>query len=138
MWKIRSYQNDYFHHNALHKNDRYYHPVNSYIVENDFSICFLSDIAASDLPIQFKITKRGFLLKPLSRTIIFQRGSRSVKGVYSVLKICIYLRNCYVQAKKECQKLTMKDVLNDQKYHEILQNSKILHTQSKLQGGIFN
>ena len=27
----------------------------------------------------------------------------------------------------------MKNVLNDQKYHEILQNFKILHTQSKLQ-----
>ena len=37
---------------------------------------------------------------------------------------------------KECQK-TMKNVLNDQKYHEILQNSKILHTQYKLQGEIF-
>ena len=31
----------------------------------------------------------------------------------------------------------MKNVLNDQKYHEILQNSKILHTQYKLQGEIF-
>ena len=35
--------------------------------------------------------------------------------------------------KKNAKKLTMK---NDQKY-EILQNSKILHTQSKLQGEIF-
>ena len=34
--------------------------------------------------------------------------------------------------KKNAKKLTMKNVLNDQKYHEILQNSKILHTQSKL------
>ena len=31
----------------------------------------------------------------------------------------------------------MKNVLNDQKYQEILQNSNILHTQSKLQGEIF-
>ena len=41
---------------------------------------------------------------------------------------------------KECEenarKLTMKNVLNGQKY-EILQNSNILHTQSKLQGEIF-
>ena len=28
-------------------------------------------------------------------------------------------------------------ILNDQKYHEVLQNSEILHTQSKLQGEIF-
>ena len=35
--------------------------------------------------------------------------------------------------KKNAKKLTMK---NDQKY-EILQNSKIVHTQSKLQGEIF-
>ena len=34
--------------------------------------------------------------------------------------------------KKNAKKLTMKNVLNDQKYHEILQNSNILHTQSKL------
>ena len=31
----------------------------------------------------------------------------------------------------------MKNDLNDQTYHEILKNSKILHTQSKLQGEIF-
>ena len=39
--------------------------------------------------------------------------------------------------EKNIKKLTMKNVLNDQKYHEILQNSKILHTQSKLQDQIF-
>ena len=33
--------------------------------------------------------------------------------------------------KCECQKTNNKNVLNDQKY-EILQNSKIFHTQSKL------
>ena len=36
------------------------------------------------------------------------------------------------ELKKNAKKLTMKNVLNDQKYHEILQNFKILHTQSKL------
>ena len=40
------------------------------------------------------------------------------------------------ERKKNAKKLTMKNVLNDQKY-EILQNSKILHTQPKLQGEIF-
>ena len=39
--------------------------------------------------------------------------------------------------EKNAKKLTMKNVLNDQKYHEILQNFKILHTQSKLQGELF-
>ena len=41
------------------------------------------------------------------------------------------------EREKSAKKLTMKNVLNDQKYNEILQNSKILHTQSKLQGKIF-
>ena len=41
------------------------------------------------------------------------------------------------EREKNIKKLTMKNVLNDQKYHEILQNSKILHTQSKLQDQIF-
>ena len=41
------------------------------------------------------------------------------------------------EREKNAKKLTMKNVLNDQKYHEILQKSKILHTQSKLQGKIF-
>ena len=41
------------------------------------------------------------------------------------------------RTRKECQK-TMKIILNDQKYHELLQNSKILHTQSKPQGKIFD
>ena len=50
------------------------------------------------------------------------------------------LLKCKPAITKECEenakKLTMKNVLNDQKY-EILQNSNILHTQSKLQGEIF-
>ena len=50
----------------------------------------LNDIAASDLSIQFKLRKRGFLLKTLSRTIAFQIYSRSVKRVSTVLKIFIY------------------------------------------------
>ena len=41
------------------------------------------------------------------------------------------------EREKNAKKLTMKNVLNDQKYHEILQNFKILHTQSKLQVEIF-
>ena len=41
------------------------------------------------------------------------------------------------ERKKNAKKLTMKNVLDDQKYHEILQNSKILHNQSKLKGEIF-
>ena len=41
------------------------------------------------------------------------------------------------EREKDARKPTMKNVLNDQKYHEILQNSKILHTQSKLRGEIF-
>ena len=41
------------------------------------------------------------------------------------------------EREKNIKKLIMKNVLNDQKYHEILQNSKILHTQSKLQDQIF-
>ena len=41
------------------------------------------------------------------------------------------------EREKNIKKLTMKNVLNDQKYHEILQNSKILHTQSELQDQIF-
>ena len=41
------------------------------------------------------------------------------------------------ERKKNAKKLTIKTVLNDQKYHEILQNSEILHTKSKLQDEIF-
>ena len=41
------------------------------------------------------------------------------------------------RAKNAKKKLTMKNVLYDQEYHEILQNSKILHAQSNLQGEIF-
>ena len=42
------------------------------------------------------------------------------------------------EREKNVKKLTMKIVLNDQKYHELLQNSKILYTQSKPQGEIFD
>ena len=41
------------------------------------------------------------------------------------------------ERQKNAKKLTMKNILNDQKYHEILQNFKVLHTQCKLQGEIF-
>ena len=41
------------------------------------------------------------------------------------------------EREKKCQKTNYENVLNDQKYHKILQNSNILHTQSKLQGEIF-
>ena len=41
------------------------------------------------------------------------------------------------ECQKNAEKLTMKSVLNYQKYREILQNFTILHTQSKLQGEIF-
>ena len=39
-------------------------------------------------------------------------------------------------AKNE-KKINNENVSNDQKYHQILQNSKTLHTQSKLQIEIF-
>ena len=41
------------------------------------------------------------------------------------------------EREKNAKKLTMKNVLNDQEYHEIFQNFRVLHTQSKLQGKIF-
>ena len=41
------------------------------------------------------------------------------------------------ERETNAKKLTIKNVFNDQKYYEILQNSKILLTQSKLQGEIF-
>ena len=41
------------------------------------------------------------------------------------------------ERKKNAKKLTMKNALNDQKRHETLQNSRSLHTESKLQGEIF-
>ena len=40
------------------------------------------------------------------------------------------------EREKNVKKLTMKNVLDDQKY-EILENSKILYTQSELEGEIF-
>ena len=36
------------------------------------------------------------------------------------------------EREKNAKKLTLKNVLNDEKYYETLQNPKILHTQSKL------
>ena len=91
----------------------------------------------------FPTQKKRIFIENISRTIIFQRYSRSVKKSIQCPKICIYYRNCYVQAcnckrtRKEFQKTTNENVLNDQKYREILQNSKILHTQFKLQVEIF-
>ena len=41
------------------------------------------------------------------------------------------------ECEKNLKKLTMKNVLNEQKYYEILLNFKILHSQSKLQDEIF-
>ena len=41
------------------------------------------------------------------------------------------------EREKNAKKLNMKNVLNEQTYHEILEISKILRTRSKLQGGIF-
>ena len=40
------------------------------------------------------------------------------------------------EREKNAKKLTMKNVLNDQKYHLILQYSKIFRAQSNLQGEI--
>ena len=41
------------------------------------------------------------------------------------------------ECKKNVKKRSMENVLNDQNYHEILQNSKILHTQSTSNWQIF-
>ena len=41
------------------------------------------------------------------------------------------------EREKNAKKLNMKNVLNEQTYHEILEISKILRTRSKLQGEIF-
>ena len=89
---------------------------------------FLGDIVASDLSTQFKFSKREFLLKTLLRTMIFQRYSRFTKGTAMCKSAIVKER------EKNAKRLTMKKVLKDQKYHEILQNFKILHAQSKLQG----
>ena len=51
--------------------------------------------------------------------------------------IAMYNPAIVKERKKNTKKLTMKNVLNDQKHHEILQNSKMLHTQSKLPDEIF-
>ena len=60
--------------------------------------------------------------------MIFQRYSRFTKEV-AMRKSAIVK-----EREKNAKRLTMKKVLKDQKYLEILQNSKILHAQSKLQG----
>ena len=39
------------------------------------------------------------------------------------------------EREKNAKKLTMKNVLNDQKYHEILQNSKIPNYKVKSSNG---
>ena len=41
------------------------------------------------------------------------------------------------EREKNAKKTALRNVLNDQKYHELLQNSNVLHTQSKLQGEVF-
>ena len=43
-------------------------------------------------------------------------------------EIAIYKPAIVKEWEKNAKKLTMENLLNDQKYHEILQNSKILHT----------
>ena len=53
--------------------------------------------------------------------MIFQRYSRFTKGVAMCKSAIVKER------EKNAKRLTMKKVLKDQKYHEILQNSKILH-----------
>ena len=60
--------------------------------------------------------------------MIFQRYSRFTKGTAMCKSAIVKER------EKNAKRLTMKKVLKDQKYHEILQNFKILHAQSKLQG----
>ena len=75
----------------------------------------LSDIAASDLSIQFKLRKRRFLLKILSRTIISQRNSRSINRVSSLLRFVFtkgigICKPAIVKAcEKDAKKLTMKN-----------------------------
>ena len=63
---------------------------------------------------------------PVSLRFVFAKGIAMCKPV--IVK----------ERERSANKLAMKSVLNDQKYHEILQDSKIVHTQSKLQGEIFN
>ena len=60
--------------------------------------------------------------------MIFQRYSRFTKGT------AMWKSAIVKEREKNAKRLTMKKVLKDQKYHEILQNFKILHAQSKLQG----
>ena len=51
--------------------------------------------------------------------------------------IAIFKPAIVKEREKNAKKLTITNILNDKKYHEILQNSKTLHNQSKLQGEIF-
>ena len=45
-------------------------------------------------------------------------------------EIVVYKPAIIKEREKNAKKLTMKNVLNDQKYHEVLQIFKILHTHS--------
>ena len=51
--------------------------------------------------------------------------------------IDLYKSAIVKEREKNAKKLNMKNVLNEQTYHEILEISKILRTRSKLQGEIF-
>ena len=88
---------------------------------------FLRDIAASDLSLQF-ILKTGFLLT-LSVQILDEEKKLTEIFIFTLL--CVASKG-FMEARKAYEKL-----LNYQKYHEILQNFEILHTQSKLHGEIF-
>ena len=84
-----------------------------------------------------------------SRKLIFLKILQIGKGISSVLKTCIkgiamypkgiamYKPAIVKEREKNAEKLTTKNVIRDQKYHEKLQISKTLHTQSKIQGKIF-
>ena len=90
-------------------------------------------------------------MKILSRKLIFLKIFQIGKGISSVLKTCIkgiaiYPKGIAIyknanaivkEREKNAEKLTTKNVIRDQKYHEKLQISKTLHTQSKIQGKIF-
>ena len=90
-------------------------------------------------------------MKILSRKLIFLKIFQIKKGISSILKTCvkgiaIYPKGIAIyknanaivkEREKNAEKLTTKNVIRDQKYHEKLQISKTLHTQSKIQGKIF-
>ena len=106
--------------------------------------------------VQTFTVQRRFLFKTLPRTIIFQRYFRTYnaserypsayfsvfspnegKGRPEWLRIRTLFTHCkpatVKEREKNAKKITLKNVLNNQKYHEILPNAKILHAQSKLQ-----